>query len=369
MRSSMMPGFRAFRVCCLVLLLSVMIAAPSANAQINIDRNFFERYLTSEYTTTTYGPALSVDVDFITVPQSGGVFDLRGISMQRHSSGGVQGTTSPSEIPGGDHEAFADATHGVLTRIDEEGREATTSVFYRLESDALHIVGMYTESIDDHGDEITSVILHEPSDIFMPIPTTMSTSWEYDVAQNFYMNDELSMTSELEMSHEVIGYGRLLTDYGEVDVLQVRRVERQTVFGFILEIEEYELMGPDSLVARVSVDEDGVIGDLELNVMSGFTGTSVDDLQAQLEQLRVAPNHPNPFNESTTIAYDVPTSQHVSISVFDMLGREVSTLVDHVVPAGSHRAVFDAGGHPSGIYLYRVSADGETRTGRMVLAR
>src|SRR5690625_6047410 len=81
----------------------------------------------------------------------------------------------------------------------------------------------------------------------MTIPTTMSTSWEYDVAQNFYMNDELSMTSELEMSHEVIGYGRLLTDYGEVDVLQVRRVERQTVVGFILEIEEYELMGPDSL--------------------------------------------------------------------------------------------------------------------------
>lgn len=140
------------------------------------------------------------------------------------------------------------------------------------------------------------------------------------------------------------------------------------MFGMMIEVVEYELMGLDSLAARVTVEE-GDVGGLELDVRTGFTGTSIDAHHAQLEQLRISPNHPNPFSESTTITYDVPASQHVSISVYDMLGREVSTLVDQVVPAGSHRAVFDASGHPSGLYLYRVTAGDETRTGRMMLTR
>ena len=349
-------------------LFVIFLVIPSAKAQITIGHDFFEQYLTSEYRVTHYEPVLDVDVDFMTVPQSGGVFDLRGISMSRHSSGGVSGTTLPGGIPGEDHEAFSDATHGVLTRFEEEGRESTVSIFYKLDSDAIHIIGMHTESVDDAGDTITSVILHEPADIFMPIPATMSTSWEYDVTQNFYMNDDLFMSSTLELSHEVIGYGRLLTDYGETDVLQIRRTERQTMFGMTMEFEEYELMGVDSLVARVAVEEGEVIG-LELDVLSGFIGTSVEDRQAQFEQLRVAQNFPNPFSASTAITYEIPDARHVSVTVFDMLGREVSTLVDEVVPAGSHTAVFDASGHPNGIYLYRINAGDATQSGRMVLTR
>ena len=55
--------------------------------------------------------------------------------------------------------------------------------------------------------------------------------------------------------------------------------------------------------------------------------------------------------------------------VADLTGLELTGAVDQLVPAGSHRAVFDASGHPSGLYLYRVTAGDETRTGRMMLTR
>lgn len=140
------------------------------------------------------------------------------------------------------------------------------------------------------------------------------------------------------------------------------------MFGMTIEFEEYELLGLDSLVARVSVEE-GEVAELELNVLSGFTGTSVEGRQALLEQLRVAPNFPNPFSASTSISFEIPETRHVSVTVFDMLGREVATLVDGVVPAGSHAAVFNAADQPNGIYLYRVRAGDASQSGRMVLAR
>ena len=67
-------------------------------------------------------------------------------------------------------------------------------------------------------------------------------------------------------------------------------------------------------------------------------------------------NYPNPFNPSTSITYQLPASNHVTLIVYDLLGREVATLVDENKPAGVHDVQFDAQGLTSGIYLYRMQA-------------
>jgi hypothetical protein len=67
-------------------------------------------------------------------------------------------------------------------------------------------------------------------------------------------------------------------------------------------------------------------------------------------------NYPNPFNPSTTIRYELPKSSPVELSVYDMLGREVSVLVDERQDAGIHEVKFDATGLSSGVYLYRLQA-------------
>lgn len=80
-------------------------------------------------------------------------------------------------------------------------------------------------------------------------------------------------------------------------------------------------------------------------------------------------NFPNPFNPSTVISYQVPVSGAVSLRVFDVLGREVATLVDGPVHAGNHQARFDASGLPSGVYFYTLDAGDFTTTKRMLLIR
>ncbi len=67
-------------------------------------------------------------------------------------------------------------------------------------------------------------------------------------------------------------------------------------------------------------------------------------------------NYPNPFNPSTSVRYRLPEPAHVTIRVYDVLGREALTVVDGPQSAGSHEATMDAGTLPSGVYMYRMTA-------------
>ena len=83
----------------------------------------------------------------------------------------------------------------------------------------------------------------------------------------------------------------------------------------------------------------------------------------------LAQNYPNPFNPSTAIRYELPAAEHVRLDVFDVSGRNVKVLVDGTRPAGTHTARFDAGGLPSGLYVYRLQAGGNTIVKTMHLIR
>lgn len=80
-------------------------------------------------------------------------------------------------------------------------------------------------------------------------------------------------------------------------------------------------------------------------------------------------NYPNPFNPSTTIQYSVARREHVTIKVFDLLGRQVANLVDRMVEAGEHTMVFSAWDWDlaSGTYLYRMTAGGYIQTRKFIL--
>lgn len=80
-------------------------------------------------------------------------------------------------------------------------------------------------------------------------------------------------------------------------------------------------------------------------------------------------NYPNPFNPVTTISYSLPEASRVELKVYDILGREVMTLVNKEQNAGKYNVQFDAGRLSSGIYIYRISAKNFTRTNKMVLLK
>jgi hypothetical protein len=80
-------------------------------------------------------------------------------------------------------------------------------------------------------------------------------------------------------------------------------------------------------------------------------------------------NYPNPFNPSTTISYQLPVTNYVNLSIYNLLGQKVATLVNEKLNAGLHAAAWNATGFASGVYLYRLQAGNYAETKKLVLLR
>ena len=80
-------------------------------------------------------------------------------------------------------------------------------------------------------------------------------------------------------------------------------------------------------------------------------------------------SYPNPFNAKTVIKYAIPQESYVTIEIFDLLGRSITTLVNSNVPAGYHQVTWDAGENSTGMYFYKIDAGNHTDTKKMMLIK
>jgi hypothetical protein len=105
-----------------------------------------------------------------------------------------------------------------------------------------------------------------------------------------------------------------------------------------------------------------------LSLIVGTPATTVKNIMSK-EQLEVFSNFPNPFNNSTIINYSIPVRGHVSLKIFDDIGREVRELINEVQSPGNHQVNFDASHLESGIYFYRIITGDIMQTEIMLLNR
>ena len=95
--------------------------------------------------------------------------------------------------------------------------------------------------------------------------------------------------------------------------------------------------------------------DFSINIENVTFGGAIDEVTGEIPMLyALEQNFPNPFNPDTRINFSLIESMHVQLTVYDMLGREIATLIDGPREAGSHEVTFNAGNLPSGLYLYRI---------------
>jgi hypothetical protein len=104
------------------------------------------------------------------------------------------------------------------------------------------------------------------------------------------------------------------------------------------------------------------------------SGTGQDDGNLVPASFTLSQNFPNPFNPSTEIAFAMPQGGHVTVTVYNVLGREIKTLTDRYYPAGEHRLTWDgedASGNPAatGVYFYRMTAGDFSDQRKMILLR
>ena len=93
---------------------------------------------------------------------------------------------------------------------------------------------------------------------------------------------------------------------------------------------------------------------------------AVQDLPGQFALYQ---NYPNPFNPTTTITYTLPGAAKVSVAVYNILGQQVASLVNETMPAGTHKAVFEASRLAPGTYFYRITAGSFVETKKMLLLK
>jgi len=102
---------------------------------------------------------------------------------------------------------------------------------------------------------------------------------------------------------------------------------------------------------------------------NGATGVNTRNAYPNPTRFSLTQNYPNPFNPSTAISFNIPSRSLVSLKVFDLLGKEVATIVSGELPAGSYTERWDASTMTSGIYFYRLQAGSSTETKKLVLLR
>ncbi len=104
-------------------------------------------------------------------------------------------------------------------------------------------------------------------------------------------------------------------------------------------------------------------------MLSSGSLTSVKGQVGSADSYELAQNYPNPFNPSTVISFNLPAQSEVSLTVFDMLGREIATLAAGTFEAGQHNITFDAARYSisSGVYVYRLTAGKFSITKKMIL--
>ena len=97
--------------------------------------------------------------------------------------------------------------------------------------------------------------------------------------------------------------------------------------------------------------------------------TNIDNETPTIGEYFLYSNYPNPFNPYTTIIFSIPVSDHVSLKVFDVLGNEITQLVDEKKSAGTYSIKFDASELSSGIYLYKLETDYFSDVKKCILLR
>jgi hypothetical protein len=211
-----------------------------------------------------------------------------------------------------------------------------------------------------------------PNSVFLPFPLTFHASF---ARGSTYCDTTFNGAWQVTKAYQtyqpalafVDGYGWLKVLGHTVACLRVKTVytdtnEMEILFvgsGGLLVVMNMATASPDSGV--VPVEEFGVLSATNLTGVENLPHASVE---CQLEQ-----NFPNPFNPTTTINFEIPTASPVKLTIFDILGREVETLVDDIKQPGRYDVQFNASRLASGVYLYRLRAGSYMQTRRLCLIR
>jgi hypothetical protein len=163
-----------------------------------------------------------------------------------------------------------------------------------------------------------------------------------------------------------ISGGFKTTDAGPDDIHQVISSGPYTLGPGSTKVVAFALVAGDSSLANIQQNADAAKARWQTIAKTVGIG---DNNTASPVTYQLGQNYPNPFNPRTTLQFQVPRRSFVSLKVFDLLGRELATLLNEERLAGTYKVTWDASKLPSGVYFYRLRAGDFVETKKMVLAK
>ena len=145
-----------------------------------------------------------------------------------------------------------------------------------------------------------------------------------------------------------------------------RDISEQTV-GFIEDGQKPNL--------KLYKSSTGQMIELETN-LEGFSNLLVSQIESIIGSTIVIPTeyalhpaYPNPFNPVTTISYGLPLESDITLNIYDVEGRRITTLTEGIKTAGTHTIEWNADGYPSGVYFVKLDAGEFTQTQKLMLVK
>lgn len=291
-------------------------------------------------------------------------YDLTAIDFEDMYAG-TYTITGGATGPGADIEPLDQATKTLILPFREvdgdDVYEGTIHDYVRETEDAAYNMGGFFEGTYN-GSPVQFVTTIEPEgepDFIFPM--TFGSTWSAAFTETVTFGGS-TFDTDYTKEYEVDGWGTMLVPNLEepIEVLRVKSTETQMIGGFEFITICYDLRANGLVVACFCEGEFSKEPTANVTILNASATDAESDLATAGLMLEAA--YPNPAWESTTLRYRLPEAGPVLLTVYDVLGRAVLSLVDEVQGAGLHDVAAETGKLMPGVYVARLEANGVQRT-------
>lgn len=229
-----------------------------------------------------------------------------------------------------------------------------------------------------------TIHLNEPPEKLFPFPAQMGASWQNTYVNRFGTPGEYEQIDSTSSFSEIDAWGMIVLPSGSFDCLRVFEQTYEytfTYYGGVLvwsdtssQISYMWITENTGFLANInSFDDEQNVNftkSPDVTIRSGVEVAIDDKTEPVVTKFALHQNYPNPFNPKTVISYQLPVISEVELSIYNLLGQKVSTLVSEKQSSGSYKVEWDATGFTSGVYMYKIKTDkGFSKTKKLVLLK
>lgn len=338
----------------------------NAQAQITITEGDILALLSTTQTITDFELAPSANLNAIAAASGANqTWDFSGETTTETFVFTETYLGDTSGLPGSEKPEFADADFALTLDVDS----ANIYIYYSLMDGEWRTLGTtFVGDADGDGTDEEFSTFFSPPSLELDLPLEFGKTWEDSTS---IVLEGVPLVTTEESTYSVDGWGTVITPDGSFDALRLMVSTSATTAGFPSGTSTFIsfISVSGGVAASILLSTTGEVESASYSTFGERTATAAEGFDEVPSTFELGQNYPNPFNPSTRIAYSLPSTSDVRLTVYSLIGQEVATLVNTTQGPGTYEVTFDASELSSGVYLYKLQTEGFTQTRVMSLIK